>query len=402
MAKKIVIVTTGQPSTNPRMLKEYQTLKEEGYTVKVFYSFWAHWAEASDKTLFNSGRISQNDFILIGGSPSYQKWKYYYSRLGSRISKILPLLPKEHSLSRTAYFLECAALQEKADLYIAHNLGAVSAAVKAAKKYKVKVGFDAEDYHRGEYLNQNSSQAKSVTYIEDKYLFQCDYITAASPLICQAYQKLYPFQKLIVINNVFSKQYLQKTNKGGNHLKLFWFSQTIGPHRGLETAVKAIEILKEKCRIELYLMGNVSATYAFDLVKLTTQSNCIHFIPPVAPDKIFEHASKFDVGLSLEVPETENRDYCLTNKLFTYLLAGNCVILSSTSAQKNFIKCYPDIGYLFDTNNEIQLAEILLHLHNNRKELNDIKSNCLHLAAKCLNWENESQKFKVLIKEHLN
>jgi len=402
MPKKIIIITTGQPSTNPRMIKEYQALKEEGYIVKVFYSFWANWANAADTTLFDSGQINKEDFILVGGSRIYQNWKYNYSRFRRKLCKILSFQPKEYSFSRTAFFLEQAALKEKADLYIAHNVGALSAAVKAAKKYNAKVGFDAEDYHRGEFQKQEAQNAKAVKYIEDKYLPQCHYITAASPLISKAYKTVYPFVKITVINNVFSKKYLQKLPEESNDsLKLFWFSQTIGPNRGLETAVKAIEILKDICRIQLHLMGKVSAEYASDLVKLTTCPNSIFFLPPAAPDAIFAEASKFDIGLALEVPDTENREYCLTNKLFTYLLAGNCIILSDTSAQKKFFNSYPGIGYLFNSKNYIELSEVLLHLYNNRDELLDKRANSLSIAAD-LNWENESQKFKLLIKEQMN
>jgi len=39
--KKIVIVTTGQLSTNPRMLKEVDALLGQGHQVKVLYSYWA-------------------------------------------------------------------------------------------------------------------------------------------------------------------------------------------------------------------------------------------------------------------------------------------------------------------------------------------------------------------------
>ena len=403
MSKKIVIITTGQPSTNPRMVKEYEALKEEGYQVKVLYSFWVKWAEAADKILFETEQIDSNDFILIGGSPSYQKWKYYYSRIRSKIYKVLSLQRKEYALFRTAFFLENAALQQKADLYIAHNLGAVTAALRAAKKYNAKAGFDAEDYHRGEYLNQNCTSALMIKHIEDKYLPKFDYITAASPLICTAYKKLFPSKNITCINNVFSKKYLQKLhNENDNTLKLFWFSQTAGPGRGLETAVKAIEILKEKCKVELHIMGNCKPAYKSALLTLTTRADSIYFLPPVTPNKVFETAARFDAGLSLEMPDTENRDVCLTNKIFTYLLAGNCILFSNTKAQKNFFNLYPGIGYLFDAGNEIQLAEILLHLSSNRKDLAKVKECSLRVAKECLNWENESQKFKVLVRGQVN
>lgn len=382
------------------------TLKKEGYNIKVIYSYWTNWALKTDEDYFKAGELHKEDFILAGGTPYIKKCHYFLTRLFHKFFKttvsFIPSFTK-WTVARPSFALYLKAISTYGDLYIAHNPGALPAAWLAAKKNKSKVGFDAEDFHRGEHLDQNSLLALAVKYIEDAYLPQCNYITAASPMIGNAYKKLYPSQKIAVINNVFSKKYLQKIHKESHdHLRLFWFSQTIGPHRGLETAVKAIEILKGKCKIELHLMGNVLSGYSSELIKLTTQSDFIHFIPPVAPDKVFEQASKFDVGLSLEVPETENRDYCLTNKLFTYLLSGNCVILSNTSAQKDFIESYPGIGYLFGAHNEIQLSEILLHLYYNREELYKIRLNSLRAAAQYANWENESAKFKALIKEKIN
>ena len=65
MPKKIAILTTGQPSTNPRMLKEYISLKKANYDVKVFYCFWQEWATKADATLFEDGVIRKEDFILV-------------------------------------------------------------------------------------------------------------------------------------------------------------------------------------------------------------------------------------------------------------------------------------------------------------------------------------------------
>lgn len=403
--KTIVFITTGQPSTNPRMIKEYMTLKKEGYNIKVIYSYWTNWALKTDEDYFKAGELHKEDFILAGGTPYIKKCHYFLTRLFHKFFKttvsFIPSFTK-WTIARPSYALYLKAISTYADLYIAHNPGALPAAFMAAKKNKSKLGFDAEDFHRGEHFDQSSPDALAVKYIEDEYLPQCDYITAASPMIGNAYKKLYPSQKIVVINNVFSKKYLQKIHKESHdHLRLFWFSQTIGPHRGLETAVKAIEILKGKCKIELHLMGNVLSGYSSQLIKLTTHSGFIHFIPPVAPDRVFEQASKFDVGLSLEVPETENRDYCLTNKLFTYLMSGNCVIFSDTSAQKDFIESYPGIGYLVDADNEIKLSEILFCLHNNREKLYEKRFNSLRVAAQYLNWEEEAQKFQAIIEEQL-
>ena len=53
--KKIVLITTGQPSTNPRIVKEADALHAAGYDVTVLYSFFISWAFEKDKILLQKG-----------------------------------------------------------------------------------------------------------------------------------------------------------------------------------------------------------------------------------------------------------------------------------------------------------------------------------------------------------
>ena len=67
---------------------------------------------------------------------------------------------------------------------------------------------------------------------------------------------------------------------------------------------------------------------------------------PVDPSKVTAGA---DLGLSTEESFPLNRDLCLTNKLFVYLLAGIPQLLSDTSAQRALA---PDLG------NAVLLAQL--------------------------------------------
>ena len=77
-------------------------------------------------------------------------------------------------------------MDNKADLYIGHNLGSLTAIVKASKKYNAKSVFDFEDFHRGE-LEQNSLNTSMIIKVEDRYIPNVTSISAASPAIgCNA------------------------------------------------------------------------------------------------------------------------------------------------------------------------------------------------------------------------
>jgi glycosyltransferase involved in cell wall biosynthesis len=53
--KKIVIVSTHQPAANPRALKEYDTLKAMGYSVKHLYAYNTGWSYRVDEEKFTKG-----------------------------------------------------------------------------------------------------------------------------------------------------------------------------------------------------------------------------------------------------------------------------------------------------------------------------------------------------------
>lgn len=394
--KNIVIVTTGQPAANPRVVKEYETFKENGYKVKVLYTYSASWSYLMDKKKYLSDKSRKQDFVLVGGNPFNQQVPYFFSRALFKVFGILVrVFPftflKEMTIARSSFYLWYCVTRYKADVYIAHYLGSLPAAVQAGKKFNAPVIFDAEDFHRGE-EPYYPSQIKHVIETEDKLLPKVNMIIGASPLITSAYHQLYPGRNLLTINNVFSHKYIVKPHENGmKQLRLFWFSQNIGPNRGLEVILDAFNYVERD--VSLHLLGNVkSNAYYEKLLKRSHYPGKIHLIPPVEPEQVFSVASQFDIGLAAEIPYCENRNICLTNKIFTYLMAGNCILASSTAAQADFLDKYPGIGLLYKHDDPNDLAKQIQRLFDDRALLNICKQNASSLAMKTMNWEHESGK----------
>jgi glycosyltransferase involved in cell wall biosynthesis len=292
------------------------------------------------------------------------------------------------------------ALKTKGDLYISHNLGALPAAVKAAKKWNAPAGFDAEDYHRGE--TSEGSLYLLASKIEDRYIPALDYLSAASPLIADQYSKLYPGVDVLNINNAFSKKFIQPVKKSvNNEMRLFWFSQIVGIERGLENVIKALNELTAYS-ISIHLLGNCTKLYKKQLLSLSHKPGNIHFLEPVPPDEIFKISAQYDIGLATEVPHSENRKICLTNKLYTYVLAGNCILASDTPAQKKFMEENPGIGIIYKSEDALSLAEELKYLYNNKFILQSYREKAHSLASRDLNWETEFQRLSQLISEKIN
>lgn len=403
---RIVLVSSGQPSVNPRLVKEANKLSSEGYDVYVIYAYWEKWAFITDIELFKTVKWKP---ILAGGSPNNDKLIYYFSKIRNKIAKFISknitFKLGFAELTKFSAFVDMLkkAKNIKADLYIAHNLAALPIAAKAAKYHNSKYSFDAEDFHRQENTDDTLSLEFSISkFIEDKYFKNASFITAASPLIGEEYKKNYQDLHFHVINNVFESKFIQeKQIEKSAELKLFWFSQTIGKNRGLEDIIQAL-IYLNNAKITLHLLGNlteVSKNYFDNLVK---NSNVIvQYYKPILPEKIFEFASQFDIGLALEKTVPYNRNICLTNKIFTYLTSGLAVIASDTLSQKQFMLENEDIGKCIEQSNVIKLAELINHLYIDNDFLHNCKSKSRNLAISKYNWEIESEIFIELVKNSI-
>ena len=257
--KKVVLLTIGQPSTNPRLVKEADKLQASSFDVYVIYAYRTRWAWESDKLLLS---ISKWTPLLVGGSPYENKTLFFFTRLRAKIfgyiakNITLKFGIAEIAIGRTYPNLLRKAKSIKADLYIAHTLAALPAAIYAAKKNNAKSGFDAEDFHRQEIDDDPTSFHYRISkYIEDKYLTIVDYVTTSSPIISQNYASLYN-RNVTCILNVFPKKTLLKKSISdiNGPIKLFWFSQNISPNRGLEDIIGALKLV-EKGYFELHLLN---------------------------------------------------------------------------------------------------------------------------------------------------
>lgn len=404
LERKIVIVTSAQPVANPRAVKEAKALQQQGYNVTVIYAPLSPWGDEFDKKLF--AETPNIHWISAGYHQYKQSLKYKYARVRRKIFEKLFKLGLENYAADYASILFCqeltnAAKRCPADLYIAHNLGALPAAIKAAKKYKANTAFDAEDFHRGENV-LGSFHWRHTVYLENKYLPQLSYLSTASPLITKEYKQLFSQLSVFTINNVFPLNFLQPLafSKSQNTLKLFWFSQTIGPKRGLEDVIKAMGILNNE-KIKLHLLGNLSLSSKQYFEQLVEESNIkkeqIEYLLPVEEDKIAEIASTCDIGLALEVPYYLNREICLTNKIFIYLLAGNAIVFSNTKSQEKFLKENIGIGKIYSSGSPEELALIFQFYLNNPDVLLEHRKNSWSLAKDKFNWDNE----KLLLKNKI-
>jgi glycosyltransferase involved in cell wall biosynthesis len=342
MRRSVCIVSPGHVASNPRVVKEADALHGAGYRVTVIAGNETAFVRPFDEEI-----IARAPWTVVRAGPASLR-----ARVATRAAKAITRAWHQQAsgihpwLATTAYNaqtsgLTTAACAVPAELYIAHYVAALPAAAAAAQLHGAALGYDAEDFHAGERANDvgASREITLVRTIEGRFLPRCQHRTAASPMIAEAYAELYGVE-LVPVLNVFP---LPEAGDGPapprdvdprRGLSAYWFSQTIGPDRGLQAFIQAMA--RTRARMTLHVRGSDHWGHGKNLVALAQSlaiGDRVELLPMESPVRMIEFAGQYDVGLSLEADISESRRRCLTNKIFTYLLAGRPVLMSDTPAQ---------------------------------------------------------------------
>lgn len=398
---RICLITPGHLATNPRIVKEADALSTAGYQVSVIAADYLDWAADADAEF--ADRPWQTVYKIPFG-PRSRKSTYFWQtvrrhaarRYVAQVGASASVL--ERAIHPVAPELISAALRVPAEIYIAHYVAALPAAAHAAARHGAKLGFDAEDFHCGDYPDDaRHAFDRELTYqIERLYLPLCHHLTAASPGIADAYAERYGTRRPTVILNVFPRSHAPPAPTPGGTARpgpsLYWFSQTIGPNRGLECAVQAIAIARSQPH--LFLRGNMMPGYLEVLQSLAREvgvSDRIHFLALAQPRDMERLAAAYDVGLVSEVGATKNRRIALTNKLFSYLLAGLPVAASSVSAHSELSAETEGAVFLYETNDAAALAATLDGLLLKPDRLAKARARAWLLGKLRFNWDVEQK-----------
>ena len=396
--KKIVIASQSHLCRNPRVLKEAVTLSQEGYKVIILAAIY------SDKLL-------QEDLELIKGTDvSYEFYSdlrqsnpaSFFARLARKVAVELQSKLKIESVASLGFSagnLLNKCISHNADLYIMHQELPACIGNELIKK-KRRVAFDIEDWYSEDLLPVARKQrpVNLLKKVESEALHKGIYCTTTSVALANKLAIVYSSKQPEVIYNVFPAQdHLQQEKDSTSPLKLFWFSQTIGPGRGLE---KFIELLNHiENAIELHLLGNVSELYSEALKKLMPKKHKLFFHELVNEKKLPNKISAFDIGLALELTSPPSRNYTITNKFFQYLQAGVSVIVSETEGQNEGFEKFKPGFKLSQEPDEKEIRELNDWL-NNPAEIASAQKRAVE-ASEFYCWENESKKLIKLVKNAL-
>ncbi|WP_428663411.1 hypothetical protein [Reyranella sp.] len=395
MPRSVCIVSPGNLSANPRLVKEADALQGAGYDVTVVVSDYsiglrdfdngieagAHWR------VVHAARSPRERYVHVAASMA--------ARLIDGAGARVPVPVAARAYGGPVAGLHAAACAVPADLYIAHYVAALPAAGAAAQRHGALLGFDAEDFHSGEGMDDpaEAQRMAMVRIVEGAWLPRCRHLTAAAPLIGKAYASLYELRRPVTVLNVFpldmAPTQAAPPRQPGAPLRAYWFSQTIGLDRGLQPFLQAMA--QTTAHVELEIRGDDPWGHGETLKTMARAlgiADRVRVLPLAPPREMVRLAAAYDLGLSLEMDVSENRRFCLTNKIFTYLLAGIPVLMSDTPAQRALA---PELGVaaaVVSLADPVGMAVALDRLSGN---LGVARAKALRLGYERYNWEFEKE-----------
>lgn len=398
---RICLVTTRHVSYNPRVVKEADALAEAGHEVTAVAVRNHHDLAPLDEQLLagKAWRLTTVDYRRAAGR-EWLRWLW----TGCRQKLFRDVLSRltmaggvaERAIGREHVELCRLAARQEADLYIAHHAEALGAAAGAASRRGAEFAFDAEDFHTGQFAAGEAPHlARLIEYVEAKYLPQCRYVTAASEGIAAALAEKYPLDPPQVVLNTFPLEPLpdRESERSGQEPSLYWYSQVIGPGRGLEDAARALGRLSRPC--QLHLRGTLLDGFADTLERLAQEGGFtgeIVYHQPAPPDQLVALAAEHDIGLALETNDDPNRLICVTNKLFVYMLAGLALLATDTPGQQGIMDQAPDAGATCRMSDPDSLAQAIEALIGEPDKLASAQAASRQAAERLFNWDLEKQK----------
>ena len=407
----ILILTGNSLCHNPRAVKEAEGLAAAGYEVEIL----------------GSGAIPSyrlRDEKLVAG----KKWEF--TGLMSDLSVVEKLISRaqrylgnqahrwlgwENSwqLGPMAELLLKEGRKKKADLYIAHSEAGMWAAEQLRKEGK-RVGVDMEDWFSEDLLPEarRARPIRLLKELEKNLLCHGVHSTCTSEAMADALVEAYGCPRPTVIRNVFPLKEREtidgkwKDRPGmakwtpcnepkaarpqESPVSIHWFSQTVGPGRGLEALFQALDGLEGNW--ELHLRGNLKGYEGWlERVCPTSVKGKMKVHGLVENEELLSRIAEHDIGYAGELAEPPNRNLTISNKLFQYLQAGLAVVASETAGQREARNSAPEAVLLFPPESAEKLkGQISRWIWDP-----DVRARARGSAwsvGQALGWEEESKK----------
>jgi glycosyltransferase involved in cell wall biosynthesis len=392
--KKIALLTLQHFANAPRAQKESGALAAAGAEVTVFGSWWSREKADEDLQLAEQLGVTYSPLISLFAPNS----KTFIPRLRAKLAKSAyssfgMVLPEAYGI--TARRMLSAVRKLRPDLTIVHCEPGLWAGCRLLDE-GFRVGIDFEDWFSEDLLPKDrvGRPVEALARAEKRLLregcVKFATTTAMSTALAEWAEIKTPPAS---IPNCFpwSKaprdEDPRRDQRDHDALSLYWFSQTIGPGRGLEAL--ADSLMKLRGNWQLHLRGDVGRHGAwFEETFPQEIRGRVVLHDGVSNADLAACSSGHDIGLALENPYCKSRDLTATNKIFEYLRCGLAVIATSTKGQVEVMNQCPQAGWVIPPEDSVSLAKVLQNCIDNKDQIRSAKLAARKAASGVWAWES--------------
>lgn len=202
--------------------------------------------------------------------------------------------------------------------------------------------------------------------------------------------------KIAVVTNTEDKHFLDQEQKDVySNLRpgfIITYSGGIGPHRGVDTAIRGMELLKQ-LPIHLVIVGFGSKAVMKNLHSLVEKLGLlnVHFEGYQPFSKFYSYMHFADANV---IPHHSNghTDNTVPHKLFQGMMAGKPLIVSTCAPLKRIVEQY-QCGVIFEAEDHHDFARVVRDLYNSKLQQELFgKNGYLATVDGNLNWESTQKQ----------
>ena len=402
----ILILTSAHLCRNPRVVKEATTLGAAGYDVTVMSISVQPRFEHLDQELMRGLPFKRVTIDYTASTPAARLANFVQRGATWAARQLLTRFGWEtaRALGSASALLRFAR-SFPADLTIVHTEIPIWAAQYLIRDGR-RVAVDMEDWYSQDLLpdDRRTRPLRLLHEAEASALRRAAYVSTTSTSMAQALTEAYGGQRPIVLRNTFPLQPRPPAQRGAPRSppRFIWFSQTVGPGRGLEQFLAAWAVTTRPS--EVFLLGEDRPGYCARLMDLIPPKRRpdLHFIPPAAPADLPSRLANFDLGLALEPSEPPNKELTTSNKILQYLNAGLAVVATDTAGQREVMQAAPGCGVLADNTDAVSWARQLDALLGDTAQLRRMQHAARAAAEREFCWEHDAPRLLAAVARALS
>ncbi|MEM6407994.1 MAG: glycosyltransferase family 4 protein [Pseudomonadota bacterium] len=305
--------------------------------------------------------------------------------------------------------------QWQPDIVHAHDGIALPLAAKVAKNCNAKLVFDSHELetHRNPPLPW--LRKMQVVHLEKTYLPKADVVLTVGHKIAEYLEKTYRIRKPLVLYNSPRETPLPVPDRLRTPDRTDLRDELTVPHnaflivhtgnvtfnRGIEQAVIGLSKAAEDPQLRKMYKGGIQFAMVGNTVpavvnriealhKKYGEAIKLHFVPPIAPNRIIDYIKTADASISPGIPLVLSYEFGMPNKLFEAILAGLPIVAADLVEKKKLVAEH-GLGMSYQADDTDKLAEAFLEVALNCEQYERGANRQAELKA-LFSWEAQERK----------